>query len=204
MNEQLAAGATRREVFTLQNGQRIELGGLSLGDYAEASREALKSYRRDKAQATVAAIEGMGLEGEEREKYIQQAIAKAEEIKAEDLPRKTVEVPIRLEGGGGYYTKNGQIVTRKEPADYAIWWMAQTVEGRLMACWLSMRGCPGQEGIRLDEVDAMFTNELTLLDRAADVVGDLSQSEILGKSPAPKEAPKRERRERRRRKRRGK
>jgi hypothetical protein len=199
MNE-LAAGAMRREVFKLQDGRQIELSSLTLGDYAEASRMALKSYRRDQAQATMATIEALELDGAEREKYIESAILKAEKVSSPDLPKKTVEVPVRV-GGGGYLERDGEIVTRKEPADYAIWWMAETVEGRLVACWLSMRRCPGQEAITLDEVDRMFTNELAMLDQAANVVGDLSQSEILGKSPAPSNAPAKEQRQARRRKR---
>lgn len=160
------AVVTRQQVFDLPDGRQVELGSLLLQDFLQLKRRALEVYKRQmlKTWSDNADL----LPAESRTEMLREAFERAEQLTYEDLPRR------RIRSGA--------------EVDWPTWWAAEEQEGMLHSVWLSMRRCPGQEGVTLDDADQLFRKVLEqvgeaagqrVLDEAADVVGDLSSSHLL-------------------------
>jgi hypothetical protein len=160
----------------MSSGKELVLCALGLRDWVAAQDKALADYKRRQIKTWT---ENADLLPEEnRTELIHSAFERAEKLTAESLPEKQVKDP------------DGKI----ESVDYSSWWMADTIDGKIFAIWLSMRKSPGQETLLLNDIDAMFSTEMIELHKVANIVGELSIPK-LGNSEAP---PKREGRKRRR------
>ena len=78
--------------------------------------------------------------------------------------------------------KGGPLLEEQE-IEYSGWWLSQTQMGMIFAAWLSMRKCPGQEDMTIDDVTEMLQDE-EVLEETANAVGELSQQR-LGNSQPP-------------------
>lgn len=191
MHGDLRPVARRVATFKTPNGKEVVLCSLVLGDFASACEQALQEYRRDKIKAWTANADLMP--ESERTRWIREAFEKAEKITVEDLPKKAIEVADLDKDGNFQHDEDGEIKTKmKKGHHYVEWWMSQTVSGKLYSVWLSMRRAPGQEKVTLEEADELFTAGLesgaNALEEAAQLVGDLSRSELAKNSQTPQEA----------------
>lgn len=186
------AAFKQRQVFPLKNGRKVELSQLGMQDFIQLKAEALKRYRREQIEAVT---DNLDLVPEDRrDKLIEDAIYKAREVTAANLPQQKIQWPLRDNKGQLLKDDNGFPLTKEIPVPYEMWWMSETPEGKLQAAWLSIRACKGQEDFTIEQVDELFKDALDELDEAANLVGEMS---------APKIKKKPTRRERRRMKRTG-
>jgi hypothetical protein len=173
------------------SGEKLTLRPLGLSDYGSAREEALNDYRRQEIAVWSKNIDL--IPEASREAWIRDAFENAAKIKYEDLPQKQIE---EVDDG-----ENSLPAMRVE---YGLWWMSSTPAGMLYSLWLSAKKDPGQSSITKEEVEHRFMqngmlNE-SLLEKAAQTLGELSEPKIAGNGGAPPSAGQK-RRERRRRKR---
>lgn len=192
--------AKRQASFRMKDGREITFSSLTLGDFVSAREQALQEYKREKIKTWTANLDL--IPEDQRDAWVRQAFERAEEITAEGLPDKELDLPQYLGNGKVKRDSRNQPVFKKQKVEYAMWWMSDTAGGRLYMTWLSMRKAPGQQDMTLADADALFTESLDDLENAAQLVGDLSQSKLSGNSetpPAPATEGRAKRRTRRRR-----
>lgn len=195
-NATATAVVRRRRTATLPDGTTIELEQLTFKDFAQIREEACAQYKRAMIQTWTKNLDL--LPENMRQDAVQRAFDRAEKITPDAMPKKKAWVPtrdregrvVRNVGEAFYHEEAQELIGLGDPLpkladiEYSGWWMSQDNLGKLYATWLSMRKCPGQEKLTLDEVDQMFMNQLEALDSAANVVGDLSAPR-LGNEDAP-------------------
>ena len=174
MPEQLHSVVRQRQVVEVR-GRKIELAALTLRDYVEVRNQALSDFKRQLIRTWTENIDL--LPAELRQKAITAAFEKAGTMTHEDMPAKQLQVPVR-DASGKLQRLNGKLVSQLRAVDYAMWWISETLEGKLFCAWLSMRACEGQEKITLDEASAIFTEATQELDEAANVVSNLSAPRV--------------------------
>lgn len=164
----------KKRVLELPNGHKIELAALGLQDWAQCADEALQQYRRQQIENTTrnADLLPEGL----REEMIRKAFSEAQALTVDDLPKKQTELPVfDAKTRRPKMSASGKPVIQVQTVDYAIWWISKTPQGMLYSTWLSAKRA-GSE-MTLDEIDELFANSGGL-DKAADVVGDLTKPEL--------------------------
>ncbi len=167
--------------FTLANGKTLHLSAMGLRDWAEAQQQALQQYKRQQIKTWTQNADLMP-EGK-RDDWIRDAFQRAESIGPEDLPPKTMEIPVPDPSHPTELLKvDGVVQTVKQDVMFTLWWLSETGEGKLYATYLSMR--VRQPGITLEEVDQLFIEAQSELDEVANTVGDLSRQR-LGNEPNP-------------------
>lgn len=205
MSAQWNSIAAERTTETLSSGVTVELEALTLGDIAQVRRECLQQYREQKvefwARNAERVIKVLG------QQYVEAQLLKIEEIGLDDLPQKSTEVPqLDKEGKPQIDQETGLIALKQIRTEYPIWWISETVEGRLYAMWLSMRRCPGQENVTLDDCSRLMTSDLIGkgdLEEVAQKIGELTtpKMELPGKNLESSFRERNGRRERRRKRR---
>lgn len=155
----------RERIFELSDGRKLVLSQVTLKDFSAAQEESLRSYRRAHVRA---ASDIADLAGDRN--LVETAISQALEFTHERLPKKAIKMRRIVKG---------RKVVETVQADYAVWWMSETADGQLFMVWRSLRKAAGQEGITIDEVDAMFTDRLQKLAEAASEVAEISDPTVL-------------------------
>lgn len=205
MHGNLRAVTRRTAGFTTPSGEKIAVASLGLGDLASAQEQALQEYRRDQIKAWTENADLMP--NESRAQWIREAFDRAAAITLNDLPKMDVEVAKLDEQGKIVVGEDGKVVKNVlREQDYVDWWASQSMSGRLFVVWLSIKRVNGQEHITLEEADRLFMSsrmkgkiDESALDDAAQLVGDLTQSQLSGNlQPPPQRAGRKERRRRRR------
>jgi hypothetical protein len=189
MDGSMAAATHKVVSFKLKDGRELHFHSLSAMDYVSLSEQALREHRREKIKAWTENADMMPEDS--RQEWIRDAFKRAEEITIDKLPAMRMEIPVSGNGS-----------TRTAVVPYPIWWMSETIQGKMHAAWLSMRKCPGQEAMKVADVDELFRQHLDELEEAANLVGDLSTPRLPGNSSGPPVAGPEDKKERRRARRR--
>ncbi len=152
------------------------------------------------------------LSDEERRKAIYDEVTRIKGMTPDELPMKKRKLLPRRKADGTMKMKDGVPVLREQDVEYFVWWMDATIEGKLQTAYRSLQ--MGSTPMTLDEVDAMFMEELEDgggkkedLDGFVEEIDQISDSP-LGNSSAPEDGAqtandKRETRKRRRKQNRG-
>lgn len=180
----MEATVRRRATHTLPNGQRIEIHALGLSDYVAARDRALQQFKRAKIQTWTENADL--LPPDQRQTWIRDAFERAEALTIDDLPARTMKLPVRNSAGKIVKDKNGDPLLRETEVEYTVWWMSETADGRLYMTWLSIRR--GDPSFTLDQADALFIDAMDSLETAAELVGDVS-APTLGNSEPPAQPP---------------
>ena len=167
----LSATTRRRRTVTLPNGRVIELETIGMRDYAQVREQACADYKRQMIQTWSKNVDL--LPESERDGAVLRAFDKAEKITPDDLPTKTVTDPE---------------TSRERKVAYADWWMGMTVPGLTYSVWLSMRKCPGQSSLTIQDVEKMFEENMEALNEVGDQLADLSKPRLGNHDPAATEA----------------
>jgi hypothetical protein len=192
----IEAGVRRQRTVKLPDGTSIELGALTIGDFAQIREQACTEYKRNLIQTWTKNADL--LPPDQRMPAIERAFARAEELTPEDLPPRKVWLPkrendgsaVRHKGdrffhqGAKVWIEKGGPVLEEQEVDYVTWWMSQTATGRLHASWLSMRHCPGQESMTYDQACDLLSKQSQTLASVADEIGDLSRPTLGNGDPA--------------------
>jgi len=175
----------RRKTYPLPNGEHVEIQSLGLQDYVQAREEALSQYKRQRIKTWTKNLDLMEqLDQQQRDRMLQSAFERAEEITLENLPTQKMRLPVRVQGGKFRRDKTGAVVTQIQEVEYTAWWMSETPEGRLFMTWLSIRR--SKPDFTIDDADEIFREHVEELEQIADEVGEISGPQ-LGNSPAPAE-----------------
>ena len=153
-------------------GNAYQITPLTIRDFGQVEIQALLEFRKQQYQTDRAFAEMH--DGEERTALLDAARQKFAATTEKDLPRKFVTVLVKGE-------------KREVPADYPMWWMSETVEGRIYAIWLSLRKV--HKEMTIDQCDKIFTDSIakgdeSLLEEFADALGEVSMPSI-NPSPPP-------------------
>lgn len=189
MSSQLGSVTRRKTHVTMKNGKRLEIAQLGLGDMGYLREQAAHHYRDEAVKAFKDASELLDLlPPEERLKTIRDEVTRIRHMTPDELPMKTAKLLPRRKADGTVKMKNGLPVLREQNVEYFVWWMDATIEGKLQTAYRSLQ--MGSTPMTLDEVDAMFMEELPGdrgkedLDGFTEEIDRLTESE-LGNSSSP-------------------
>lgn len=167
-----------RKLFPI-NGRTYELNALTMRDYIQIREAALKHYREGICQHW--ADQAKYLPEDKRVEVMMDAITRTEQIQVEDLPPKKVKVPAMDASGAVKRDEDGQPIILEKEVEYTMWWLGETLEGKTLGTWLSLRRSESQKHMTLEDVDALFeagADGAELLDKTADEVGELTRPQL--------------------------
>lgn len=155
----LGAIVTRSRVVQLDDGTNVEVRALDMADWAALEDAAVQQCKRSLIETYTKNVDL--IPQAYREKMLQDAFKRAEDIRADNLPSVKVKVTIAD-------------VEQEVPIGYAHYWLQSTVRGRLHAAWLSVR--KSKPGWSLDDAAEFFAKKggEKVLDSVADAVGAVS------------------------------
>lgn len=183
MPDHLETTTRRTQSFKLGNGQLVQIHSLGVHDYVAAREECLRQYRRSQIKTWTENADLLAdVDPELKINLIRDAMDRAAKITLEDLPTKTIAIPLMNNGSPIRDPKTKQIKTKQQQVEYAAWWMSETPEGKLFMTWRSMRYSNPE--MTIDDAEQIFSEAINELDTVADEVGELSTPK-LGKSSAP-------------------
>lgn len=177
--EMSTAAVSTSVLHQMPDGSSVELSRLRLRDFEQIKQECLRQYRRSMIDTWTSNADL--LPEDKQEQLIIEAVQRAEAVRLEDLPKQRTELPQYEDDGKYKRDADGNVLTHIVEAPYEIWWLSSTPEGMLQAAWLSMRQCPGQENMTIDDVDKIFMDNQDQLGQVAQTVGDISESKLAKK-----------------------
>jgi hypothetical protein len=168
-------------------GRTFELMQLGIRDLVACQEECTEDYKRAHLQTYTRNVDLMP--PDMREKMIGDAFLAASEIHYEGLPAKMLSFPVRdRKGVVTVDPETGRPVMEARKVEYVMWWLTETVKGKLHSAWLAMRKCQGQGSLTLADVDDVFVDSTGDLETTVEKVGELSMQRVLGNADAPEEA----------------
>lgn len=185
-------------------GQPLALRPLGLSDYVTAREEAFKRYKSNKLKTITDNADSLraGLGDEEYRQLLRDELQKMSDLSYEDLPEKYV---IEYENDDPGIPKQDRVIKKKHPVEYGLWWISSEADGQIFAMWLACRRVPSQADMTLKEMESRFMDDQgqmdqAALERAAGLLGGISEPKLAGNGEAVEPAAEKKKRRRRRRK----
>jgi len=172
-------GVREVDVYTMKGGnnkgKKITISSLTVQDFSRIEKEALRTFKRRFIETYTDNID-LVPDQSKRDQIVQVAMDKAAKIDVQDLPLRKMRIPDYQRNGKG---KPKLVGTKLQEVDYTLQWMSETVDGKLFSAWLSIIACKGQEGMTLEDADALFMDSAPDLEEAAQIIGGMSQPKVL-------------------------
>jgi len=181
-------------------GKTFDVWALTIQNLARCQDEAVQEYKRQYIETFTRNVDLMP--PEQRDAMIAKAFESASKMTYADLPKKTANFPIFTAAGEFLRDERGDLVLREQELEYMLWWLGDTLRGRLYATWLSLTHAPQQRHLTLDNVDAIFLESQEDLREIVDLISQLTQPKVElgnGLEPEPEATVPARRRKRRRR-----
>lgn len=164
-------------------GRTFEFMALGIRDIVQCQEECLEDRKREFLQTYTRNMDL--IPRQEQAAMLREAFSTAGEMQYSQLPKQIVEMPLIEDGKQINDPDTGLPVLIPTRVEYAMWWVGETLRGKLYSAWLAMRKCQGQGDITINDVDDIFVDSIGDLDQAVGKLGRATNPRVLGNEDAP-------------------